>query len=116
LNRFFLSKPNGDPQKYSTVQLASGSEIVDFITGPLEFQREGGQKQLGFFISIDPGHWPHVDPIRWKKGRYKFVMQVSALGVEEPGKLTLLVDWNGRKLVILSDADEILETAEVLNA
>ena len=42
------------------------------------------------------------------------MVQLSALNVE-PDRLTLFVNWDGAKLVILSDADEILETAEVLS-
>jgi hypothetical protein len=89
------------------------SELVDFITGPRNFS-ETGPKRLGFFISIDPGHWRFVDPIFSKRGLYKIVVQLSALNVE-PDRLTLFVNWDGAKLVILSDADEILETAEVLS-
>ena len=40
--------PDGDPQKYSTVQLAPGSEPVDFVSGPHNFQLQDGSMQLGF--------------------------------------------------------------------
>jgi len=113
LNLSWGDQPIGSPQKYSTVQLAF--RTCRFYYRSPEFRRDGGPKRLGFFISIDPGHWRFVDPIFSKRGLYKIVVQLSALNVE-PDRLTLFVNWDGAKLVILSDADEILETAEVLSA
>jgi hypothetical protein len=107
--------PDGDPQKYSTVPLAPGSEVIDFVSGPHLFQQQGGPPRLGFLIRIDPRHWQNVNPAFWEKGTYKFVMQVSALDVERPDKLTLFVDWDGTNLVIRSDEpSQILETSRAL--
>ncbi len=107
--------PDGDPQKYSTVALAPGSEVVDFISGPHNFQQQDGQTRLGFLIRIDPRHWRNVNPAFFETGTYKFAMQTSASDVENPAKPTLFVDWDGKSLVIRSDnPSEVLETAGVL--
>jgi hypothetical protein len=48
--------PDGDPQKYSTVQLPPGSEPIDFVSGPINVQLSNGQTHLGFVIRVDPKH------------------------------------------------------------
>jgi hypothetical protein len=103
-----------DPQKYSTSQLAPGSDVIDFISGPLIAKFGSGQEILGFKIRISPKH-RIVIPFFWEKGTYRFMMQISAADTENPGKLTLFADWNGATLVIRSD-DQVLETAEILKA
>jgi hypothetical protein len=109
--------PDVEPQKYSTVPLAPGSEVIDFISGPHNFKQQDGQTRLGFLIRIDPRHWGNVNPAFCEKGTYKFVMQASALDIEKPDKLTLLVDWDGTNLVIRSDEpSQILESSKVLQA
>jgi hypothetical protein len=108
--------PDGDPQKYSTVPLAHGKEPIDFISGPLNVSQSDGQPRLGFIIRIDPRHWKSVSPVFWENGTYKFVMQVSAIHIEKPGKLTLFVDWDGKNLVICSDDNpgQVLESCRAL--
>jgi hypothetical protein len=106
--------PDGDPQKYSTVQLAPGSEVLDFISGPYELTKSDGQKCLGFIIRVDPKH-KGVNPIFWEEGTYKFVMQVSAVDIEKPQKLTVFADWDGKNLVLRTDG-QILDTGKILEA
>jgi hypothetical protein len=115
-NMSWAHLPDSDPQKYSTMQLAPGPELVDFISGPRNFS-QGGQTHLGFVIRIDPRHWGNVNPAFWEKGTYKFAMQVSATNVEKPGKLILFVDWDEKNLVIRSDnPSQVLESFKVLQA
>jgi hypothetical protein len=114
-NMSWGDKPDGDPQKYSTVQLAPGSEIIDFISGPHKFLQQN-RTQIGFLVRIDPKHWQNVSPVFSEIGTYKFVMQASASDVEKPARLTLFVNWDGKNLVILSDTGQVLESAAVLEA
>jgi hypothetical protein len=108
--------PDGDPHKYSTIQLAPGSEILDFINGPLLFHNPNGLPVPGFAIRVDPTH-AGIDPRFGELGTYKFVIQLSALDIAQPEKLTLFADWDGKRLLIRADdSGQVLETATVLEA
>jgi hypothetical protein len=114
-NMSWGDKADDDSQKYAPIQLASGSEIIDFIEGPINItNRSTGQTFIGFRIRIDPRLWRNVNPIFVEAGTYKFGMQISALDAERDN-LSLLVDWNGKQLVIRSDQEpgQVLETCEV---
>ena len=95
--------PDGDAMKYLTMNLPHGKEIIDFVSGPRTANKE--DPQLGFVIRIDPRQRMHVNPFFSKPGTYKFSMQVSAPNVEKPGKLILLVDWDGRQVKVRSDEE-----------
>jgi hypothetical protein len=94
--------PDGDEQKYSTVQLSPGSEPLDFISGPHSAQEADGSTRQAFVVRVDPRH-RGVNPVFWLEGTYKFVMQISALDIISADKLTLFVDWDSQNLVIRSE-------------
>jgi hypothetical protein len=111
-NMSWASLPDGDPQKYSTHQLAPGDELIDFLTGPpITVRDDDGLHSISgvFLVQIDPKQGG-VNPIFSEEGQYKFVMQISALDAE-PYRLTLLVDWDGKDFVIRSEAGQVLEPA-----
>jgi hypothetical protein len=117
-NMSWGDKADDDPQKYAPIQLAPGSEIIDFIEGPIGLtSRSSGQTFIGFRIRIDPRLWRNVNPTFVDAGTYKFGMQISSLDAEKDN-LSLLVDWNGTRLVIRSDEEpsQVLKICEVLTA
>src|ERR1700733_2239686 len=121
LNLSWCSVPEAErPQKYSGRTLRPNPpELVDFVHGPhtrsKRYAREGAvfpYPEVPFFeIQIDPTHvvGGGVLPYFFKKGIYKFVIQVSASSAGHPVETTLFVEWNGEDFVIRSADNELLE-------
>jgi hypothetical protein len=114
-NMSWGDKADNDPQKYAPIQLAPGSEIIDFIEGPIKITYNSGQEFIGFRIRIDPRLWRNVNPNFVEPGTYKFGIQISALDAEKHN-LGVLIDWDGKQLIIRCEDDpsQVLETCEVL--
>jgi hypothetical protein len=110
-NMSWGDKPDRHSDKYGGVQLAPGSEVIDFINGPhLATIKTNNNifRAKAFLIRIDPQQ--AVNPVCFEKGQYRFVMQVSALNAQLD-RLTLLVDWDGNDFVIRSENGQVLEPA-----
>jgi hypothetical protein len=117
-NMSWADKADGDPNKYSAVQLAPGKEVIDFIWGPRELTQIITDESTGvkrhdtqrwFEIRIDPRQRHTVQPVFYQAGTYKFVMQVSARDAK-PASLTLYVHWDESDFVIYNDLDQVLES------
>lgn len=99
VNLSWCTQPDGGTTKYAAIQMAHGTEWIDFLCSPGEVLTARGDAHFNqmnnrpfFTLRVDPRH-AGIGRF-FEKGTYRFVLQISALNV--PAKTyVLLVEWDG---------------------